>query len=213
MSIKLILGIVAVLAICIYVFKKTVSNDAENDYRLRDILANSGSKEEETEKPTLNLKSSYNEKALEENVYEELEKEKNDKTVAVIEHEEEKTQQAAEPQTSYSTTTHESYSYHTPNYNQEVYYEKVNDDACESYSSEDEEPAEEEYKLSSEKTVTVKKSMGLLDYVKTFWKGVTFTIGAVLFLYAVYGLMNLTQTPEEAIKYSIWLLAGIILVK
>lgn len=211
MSIKLILGIVAVLAICTYIFKKTVSNDAENDYRLRDILANTGSKEEEDEKLTLNLKSSYNEKALEENVYEELEKEKNDKTVAVIEQEEEKIQQATEPQKSYSTTTHDSY--HIPNYNQEVYYEKVNDDACENYSAEDEEPAEEEEKYLSEKTVTVKKSMGLFDYVKTFWKGVTFTIGAILFLYAVYGLMNLTQTPEEAIKYSIWLLAGIILVK
>ena len=216
MSIKLMLGIMTVLAICIFVFKKTVSGDAENDYKLRDILANAKVEDEETEekeiqKPSLNIKSSYNEKALEENVYEEMEKEESS-PVKVLEKPEEKPLY-----NNYSTQTHE-----TSTYNSEVYYEKINDDACDTDVSEDTEDEEELYDNNSNyKEISYddyipekpKQKKTILDYIKTFWRGVTFTTGLLFSLYAIFGLTQMVQTSNDAIVYSIWLLAGVILLK
>lgn len=232
MSIKLMLGIIAVLAMCIFIFKKTVSGDAENDYKLRDILANAKEEDDEkiVEKPTLNLKSTYNEKALSENVYEQMEKEgvnngvnnnvnsKVNVGVAVAENDtaEEEKQEETPPYNSYSTNTH------TKSYNNDVYYEKINDDACEVEDEEDEEESKifnsksyddepEEYNYKSEKTIT-KPSKTIVDYIKTFWRGVTFTAGLLFSLYALYGFTSVHDS-NDAVIYSIWLLAGVILLK
>lgn len=221
MSIKLILGIIAVLTICIFVFKKTVSGDAENDYRLRDILANAKDEEENSEKEeasklTLNIKSSYNEKALEENIYEKMEKEQNS-SVKVIEKPQEKSEEKPSFN-KYSTQTHD-----TSNYNSEVYYEKINDDACETNSYEDIDEEENNidneskdnriYKEVSYDDYIPNKSKSILDYIKTFWRGITFTAGLLFSLYAIFGLTQMVQTSNDAIVYSIWLLAGVILLK
>ena len=212
MSIKLMLRIITILAICIYIFKKTVSGDAENDYRLRDILANSDKDDEEltTEKPSLNLNSGYNEKALSENVYEELEKEQTSNVQVV-----EKTQEKSEFN-NYSTQTHE-----TQNYSSDVYYEKINDDACDVENFDEDNSYidktdnlntydKEEYNLKPNKNNT---SKSLLGYIKSFWRGVTFTTGLLFSLYAIYGFTFLIQDTNDSIVYSIWLLAGVILLK
>ena len=63
-----------------------------------------------------------------------------------------------------------------------------------------------------EKGYKVKKK-GFTDYVKMFWKGITFSIGALITLYSFYGLTHFVQTSNDAILYSIWLLVGVILIK
>lgn len=210
--------------ICGVVFAKTVSNDAKNDYKLRDILTNSNKEETESEVFTPQTKSAaeteekpkpvhagiYEEK----NIYEEI---------------------AQEQQLSYSytTNTHSTNNYtspqsskveenlnSTPKYESEpVYYEKINDDACD--IDEDEyieegynEPKEFEGELKPKQNYAkTKKSSSLFEYVKTFWKGITFCIGMLVCIYSFYGIATQVQTSNDAIVFSIWLLIGVILIK
>lgn len=210
-----------VIGICVFVFTKTVSNDAKNDYRIRDILTNSKTvtKQEQPEEEPVAVaaapKQSFEEYQNEHNVYEEL--------VA---------KQKQTSYSSYSTTTHETESkkepaQEKPKFDEEkVYYEKINDDAC-PYSKDDdddyydEEPKtiynnNTEYKNNfeeSEQPLFQKPRKNLFDYIKTFWKGITFTIGLLVCLYAFGGLAYNVQTSNDAIVYSIWLLIGVILIK
>lgn len=284
MSVPFMIFLVVIFSICAFIFAKTVSNDAENDYKLRDILANAGSTDDETEeKEEVILPGQEIEKPkffdeakpkfanadkqtvlprAEKNIYQEMAERQatnyaystNYKTTAhetenedaeevtfdtpVATVTEEKTEN-----TTYSTPVHEKEPKREPEkeeqpktvlYDEPVYYEKINDDACdpEEYQNdeiEEEEIAEEEnpqiyaakyddtdeeyYEEDKIKTVKSYSPNGLFGYVKTFWKGITFTLGAFLCLYAAYGIITQAQTPNDALLYSIWLLIGVILIK
>ncbi|MCR5265876.1 MAG: hypothetical protein K6E29_04700 [Cyanobacteria bacterium RUI128] len=207
----------AIIGICVFVFTKTVSSDAKNDYRIRDILANAKSeapKPEPAEEPVpvaAAPKQSFEEYQNEHNVYEEL--------VA---------KQKEAGYQSYSTTTHEDKKEEEQFFTQEkVYYEKINDDACPVEETKDIYRDEEEPEIKPDKkysetlydevdedyTPKKKQYKSLSDYVKTFWKGITFTIGLLVCLYAFGGLAYNVQTSNDAIVYSIWLLIGVILIK
>ena len=194
--------LVVVLGICIYVFTKTISNDAENDYRLRDILANSNnddmlSDERPNTKINLNLKESEIQPEPEKNIYEEIAQEQQ-KDITKNTYNE------------YSTQTHE-----VPNnvetkkvaydYPKTDYYEKINDDVCEY-----DENIEED---KNEKNEFYPKRRSIFDYVKTFWRSITFTIGVVICLCALYCLTAQIANSNDAVVYSVWLLIGLILIK
>lgn len=205
MSLSLWVVVVIVIAICTFIFTKTVSNDAANDFKLRDILSNSPD-EEENEKP---LKSAYlprGEESEPHQSYEEYEKQ----TGNIYE------EIAKEENNEFETTVHETEPEETEEteekpdeqcYQEEVYYEKINDDACDV----DEDYEEENYCEVKQKPYPKKRS--LFDYVKTFWRGITFTIGFLICLYAFFGIISQVETSNDAIIYSIWLLIGVILIK
>lgn len=206
------ISLTVVLIICVVIFNKTVSGDKENDYRLRDILARAADEDEEEkenkDEESLPQKTEeYDPSALEVNVYEEMEK-----------------QQKVETTNNYSTTIHvseESESIipkNNLNFNQDVYYEKINDDACDEVSDifedneqEDEEESFEDKKPSKKKEA--EKNSGFIYYIKTFWRGVTFTAGIICFILATYGFLNSAQTTSDDIIFAILLLAGVILLK
>jgi hypothetical protein len=202
MSVPFLIFLTIILGLCIYVFTKTVSNDAKNDFRLRDILSNSEEKDSvlaksQTIKDNINsTKEATVEKVYANNIYEELanssENQKNN---------------------NYSTTTHNnSYEETTSRYNDDTYYEKINDDAC---PQEDKRIYyEEEYISKNFKNQNYnRKSKNLFGYVKTFWKGITFSIGALVCIYSFIGLAYNVQTSNDALIYSLWLLIGVILIK
>lgn len=208
----------AVAAICVFVFTKTVSSDAKNDYKIRDILANARSEapKKETEEEPVPVaaapKQSFEEYQNEHNVYEEL--------VA---------KQKEAGYQSYSTTTHEDEKDEEEHFftQEKVYYEKINDDACPESETKDVYPDDDETETMSGKKYSEtlydeidedyipkkKPYKSLFDYVKTFWKGITFTVGLLVCLYAFGGLAYNVQTSNDAIVFSIWLLIGVILIK
>ena len=53
----------------------------------------------------------------------------------------------------------------------------------------------------------------VLQMIKSFYKGITFTIGILVCLYSLFGVIKFAQTTDDAIIYSIWLLIGVILIK
>lgn len=215
----------AVTGICVFVFTKTVSNDAKNDYRIRDILTNSktvtkpeATEEKEPAAVAATPKQSFEEYQNEHNIYEEL-----------------AAKQKESGYSSYSTTTHTTESKNEsaqekPKFAEEkIYYEKINDDAC-PYSKDDDDDDdyyEKEPKMTynsnntkyqkdfeeKEEPLYQKPRKNLFDYIKTFWKGITFAIGLLVCLYAFGGLAYNVQTSNDAIVYSIWLLIGVILIK
>ena len=204
MSISLLFVLTFIIAVCVFVFAKTVSNDAKNDFRLRDILANSTNETETPRKPQPRVKT---EEATVENVYA-------NNIYEEIVNNKEKEQQTI----NYSTTAHETPTYNTeeetPKYNQEVHYEKINDDACpedeDNYDSEYEEAL---YKMKNPKFVPAKPSRNFFGYIKTFWRGITFTVGLLVSVYSFIGLAYNVQTSNDALIYSLWLLIGVILIK
>ena len=212
-SLWVVFGII--LAVCGFIFTKTVSNDAKDDYRLRDILANAGN-DEETEseekeevilpgqeiakpkffdEPKPEFKHADEQPVMvktkedEKNIYQELaEKQKENysystNTYATMAHEtisDKKEKSRVEPETKEESK----FEYEKP------VYEKINDDACDpcEYEHEEEEDIlEDEEKIYAEKDFedemeedtksykTVKRNQSLFDYVKMFWKGITFS--------------------------------------
>ena len=65
----------------------------------------------------------------------------------------------------------------------------------------------------NEKNEFYPKHRSLFDYVKTFWRSITFTIGVVICLCALYCLTAQIANSNDAVVYSIWLLIGVILIK
>ena len=204
MSITFWIFLVIVLGICIFVFTKTVSNDAKNDYRLRDILSNSDDTVPEQKKEPEPVKNPQEYLEPEKNIYEEIAE-----------------KQAAPNYDGYSTQTHETYNQETVSQEEEkeknisqpqekVYYEKINDDAC--------DIEEDYYEAEQPKNIKYKPEQkpyrrSLFDYVKTFWRGVTFTVGGLICLYSAYGIVTQVQTSNDAIIFSLWLLIGVISIK
>lgn len=199
MSIQLFIVVVIIISICTIIFTKTVSNDAKNDFKIRDILSNND--ESESVKSIFEpVKSVNEEKSFEDfenqkNIYEEISEEQNKKE-----------------KQDYNTTIHSAQKQEEPEIDQEedVYYEKINDEACsEEYNEKYKE--DDEYEQMLYKKPVVRGS--LFDYVKTFWRGITFTIGLLVCLYSVIGIAYQVQTSNDAIIYSLWLLIGVILIK
>ena len=198
-----------VIGICVFVFKKAVSNDAQNDYRLRDILSNV---DEDDIFADPKLREPQKEAVP---VYGNTEKE------------EEYSYSKNYSTNTYSTTTHEQRT--EKKEEEKVYYEKVNDDACDDYSKNDykttesytdeeenEDYEDDDYTNQFEKGLKPQKqSLGrrLFDTIKTFWRGITFTIGLLVTIYSFGGLATQVQTSNDAIVYSIWLLIGVVLIK
>lgn len=223
MSLSFWLILAGVIGVCVFIFTKTVSTDAKDDYRIRDILTNkkNETQKEEIEEPVPvaeTPKQSFEEYQNEHNIYEEIAAKQNHSGY----------------HSSYSTTTHiseDSNKNSNETYKQEnVYYEKINDDACPEeetktvYSNdtyEEEQGSFMDKKLKNsiykeeDETLTPKEKpyKSLFDYVKTFWRGITFTVGLLVCLYAFGGLAYNVQTSNDAIVYSIWLLIGVILIK
>ncbi len=202
MSTSLWIIIAVITIISIIIFKKTVSSDAENDFKIRDILSGN-SYEEEPEPNPQPIKTQKNIEAdylnPQKNIYEEIEE---------LEHKQ-STQQAQEysqPKQEYSTQTHNEQEFHTETQNNYEY------SAQNSYKQPQSKTMFEKEFQNIEKEYKVKKK-GFADYVKMFWKGITFSIGALITLYSFYGLTHFVQTSNDAILYSIWLLVGVILIK
>jgi hypothetical protein len=213
MSLSILIPAIIIVSICVFVFTKTVSNDAKNDFKLRDILSNTQDNDT-AETPVYNKQQTINsqeatvEKVYANNIYEELSKEETNQT----------------KYSGYSTTTHDT-GYEKreekPNYNNnDTYYEKINDDACpdddEKYIDEDEDYEDISYeKKTSPKKQKIRpvKTRNLFDYVKTFWRGVTFTVGAIVTVYSFIGLAYNVQTSNDALIFTLWLLIGVILIK
>ena len=93
MSLSFWLILTAVIGICVFIFTKTVSSDAKNDYKIRDILANTKSelRKEEQEEPEEEPvpvatvpKQSFEEYQNEHNVYEELVAKQREKGVHLV---------------------------------------------------------------------------------------------------------------------------------
>jgi hypothetical protein len=243
MSLSVLLVSAGVIGVCGFIFKKTVSNDAKNDFRLRDILMSESPYEEDvSEEVKVAPKSDITKPKF----FNELKKEDmQQETVATKtlcdEPEEETKGNYSYSANAYSTNTHgnndnksinekESYEYD----NGAVYYEKINDDACESDYDNDDELEEEyqqtayqknyryfaeeepqDYQSKEQEPKVVKKSLALnlFGFVKTFWRGITFSLGALICLYAFYGVVAQAETSNDALLYSIWLLIGVILIK
>lgn len=202
MSTSLWIIIAVITIISIIIFKKTVSSDAENDFKIRDILSGN-SYEEEPEQTPQPIKTQKNIEAdylnPQKNIYEEIEE---------LEHKQ-STQQAQEysqPKQEYSTQTHNEQEFHTETQNNYEYSTQN------SYKQPQSKTMFEKEFQNIEKEYKVKKK-GFTDYVKMFWKGITFSIGALITLYSFYGLTHFVQTSNDAILYSIWLLVGVILIK
>lgn len=208
MSLSFWLLSATVVGICVFVFKKTVSNDATNDYRIRDILSRQEDEELSLKKPT-----PQKEEQIPEPVGACVNKEYENSSAE---------QSYSYHTNSYSTTAHEN-TEETEPVEEKVFYEKINDDACENYNKfdeedlyEDDEYTDEDYtEIDNEKSVhkPILKKRSLFDYVKTFWHGITFTIGILVCLYSFFGIATQVQTSNDAIIYSIWLLIGVVLIK
>lgn len=217
MSLSLWVVVIIVITVCTIIFTKTVSNDAANDYKLRDILSKSpdeeenGSQkklksafiptEEEEEAPMQQSYEDYEKQTG--NIYEEMVKEQNSQAqdFGTKVHE-----TAADEFDEDIEEEQEEYKEPQNNYQEEVYYEKINDDACDF-----EEEDEENYCEVQQKKYP--KKSGLLGFVKTFWRGITFSVGLLVCLYSLIGILNMVQTSNDAIIYSLWLLIGVILIK
>ena len=202
MSTSLWIIIAVITIISIIIFKKTVSSDAENDFKIRDILSGN-SYEEETEPTPQPIKTQKNIEAdylnPQKNIYEEIEE---------LEHKQstQQTQEYSQPKQEYSTQTHNEQEFHTETQDNYEY------SAQNSYKQPQSKTMFEKEFQNIEKEYKTKKK-GLADYVKMFWKGITFSIGALITLYSFYGLTHFVQTSNDAILYSIWLLVGVILIK
>ena len=202
MSLSVLIVAIILLSMCVYVFTKTVSNDAKNDFKLRDILYDSNENNTELYQKKLKENIQYSkdatvEKVYANNIYEELANEQNYQT----------------NKNTYSTTAHdmnEKFSEESSSqYNDDTYYEKINDDPIE----EEEQEIETTQKTTYKQPIYSPKKRNLADYVKTFWRGITFSIGALVCVYSFIGLAYNVQTSNDALVYSIWLLIGVILIK
>lgn len=236
-SFWLITGIV--LAICGYIFTKTVSNDAENDFRLRDIMSNS--------EETLPLKEEKSEeipnfpgKNLTQRGFMFKDEINSQEQTPVVNFAKKETYN------SYSTKIHDDNSETVNNtssvknnHSQEKsYYQKdrcmitdkveneqqkqivmpksitITDTKIEQEEKEEEKIYTNSYamKMQKEYTPTINK-FGILHYIKTFWKGATFALGLPAFTYGLFSFIFNAPTTTEKLTYSIWILLGVILIK
>lgn len=243
MSLSVWLISAGVIGVCGFIFKKTVSNDAQNDFRLRDILTTDSPYEEEIqEEVSVSPKKDISKPKF----FNELKKDDmQQETVATKtlydEPEQEQKVNYSYSTNTYSTSTHSDNETKTTNEkntyeydNEPVYYEKINDDACEpDYKPDDDfdeeyqstayqkdyndfvedEPQPSHTKYQEPKVVKKSPLLNLFGLVKTFWRGITFSLGALICLYAFYGVVAQAQTSNDALLYSIWLLIGVILIK
>lgn len=225
------------MLLCAFIFTKTISNDARNDYMLRDILSNSS---DETD-----YRKQREEKVLN---TQKMQYEETQNQVSVV---------SAQP-SQYSTTMHaEKSDYHT-NYGnsvavkepehvqEESYYQKDRCMATDKVNPTNTEPTvknnikqekaepvqtlpkraskflpsdntEEEYTISEEKPLAVKahnhQSNGLMHYIKLFWRGITFTLGALACLYGLNMFLSSAAMGADTLVSTLWVLIGVILVK
>ena len=245
MSLSVLFLSAGIIGLCGFIFKKTVSNDAKNDFTLRDILTSESPYEAEEEEVKVASQDIRKPKFFNELKNEEAERET--ETVAIKtdyeDSEREQKDNYAYSTRAYSTNVHDVNEQRTeekPNYqydDEPVYYEKINDDACEpdydttddyeeeftakksidfdNFDDEEDDDDDLKYTPKNKETKIVKKSFGssLFSLIKTFWRGITFSLGALICLYAFYGVVAQAQTSNDALLYSIWLLIGVILIK
>jgi len=188
MSTSLWIAVFVVLALCIFIFKKTISSDAENDFKIRDILSsrdsvpnesiNKMAQPEHAHQPS---EADYTE--TQKNLYEEIAE--------------------SQKQEQYKTETHNDY--HTEY--SKSFGTKTSDD-----NTLDNAAYDKNFKHKSTPEAYVKR-LGFCDFLRIFWRGITFTIGSLACLYSLYGLVSFVQTSNDAVIYSIWLLIGVILIK
>lgn len=192
--------LVIITIACIIIFKKTVSSDAENDFKIRDILSGNSYEEPEPIPQPEKIQKSVKEEYLntQKNIYKEIEE------LEEKESQKEQTQNYSQTHNQYSTQTHnEQEKFHTET-NKNYDYNTQNSNKQQTYFDKEFQNIEKEY--------TTKKR-GFSNYVQMFWRGITFTIGALISVYSFYGLTHFVQTSNDAILYSIWLLIGVILIK
>lgn len=197
MSLPLLIFLIVIFGVCAFIFTKTVSNDAKNDFRLRDILSQT---DDDTVISNKNLNRVKTEEATVDNVYS-----------SNIYEDIVNSQKTNSSETEYSTTAHSENNSEqkseTPKYNQNTYYERINDDACFEDDYEDlDYNADDCVRKTS-------KSSKIINYIKIFWRGIIFTIGLLVSIYSFIGLAYNVQTSNDALIYSLWLLIGVILIK
>jgi len=234
-----------VLIFCGYLFKRTVSNDAQNDFKLRDIMSNTTVsapiKKEEEEQEEI---SSFPGKNLaRKSGGFEFKDEK-------IQHQESVSSMNmanTNSSTTYSTQIHDNNSIRTnstpsaPHTQEESYYQKdrcmvtdriddephqttvhstltMTETKTEPITEKEEETNEVSYSkefsanMRKEYTPTINK-LGVFDYIKTFWKGMTFALGVPALIYGLFSFITNAPTMTEKLTYSIWMLLGVILIK
>lgn len=97
---------------------------------------------------------------------------------------------------------------------QKEIYSEVND-----YKEKNDNKADEGFNGAYEiyenpKNIQNKKiKKDIIQMIKSFYRGITFTIGLLVCLYSLFGIIKFVQTTDDAIIYSIWLLIGVILIK
>ncbi len=215
MTISLWAIFIIIGGICAFIFAKTVSNDAKNDYSIRDILSNNDDSEPVIIEKQI-VEAPRQEYKEETNIYDEIIRKQQAQQTAQNQQIQENQQEQTSYNNAYSTTTHEDTPKHErSNYEQQVFYEKINDDACpyDKDENKDDDYFEDDDYEQEKPIKTVKKRRSLFDYVKTFWHGITFTIGIIICIYSFIGISTQVQTSNDAIIYSIWLLIGVILIK
>lgn len=233
MPLSLTVFLSAALIISVFIFKKMITNDAQNDYKLRDILANTKEEEPEVQEELQHSFKFSKELTKEKETYTPPKQEEAEKVYAHNMYEEiGAKQETIQKPSFYSTNTHETKTYQQPlkpTYSQDTYYEKINDDACPEYTSKEEDYSttqynktyEDKYEETTDEVeedtketyiqTPTKPSRNLYDYVKTFWRGITFTVGMLI---CVYSFLGLTQgSPDSALLYTLWLLIGVMLIK
>ena len=220
-SFWIVLGIVLIL--CCYLFTKTVSNDAENDIKLRDILSNpvsgTGLKKEDNDFSKNEAKGFEFKNKQTEPIIKTSEMKNGDYTKAELE--------------TYSTTAHsysnnntgadiiESSSQKSPQ--EESYYQKdrcmvtdkVEEDEPELvinkkiYKTVTETTSDTEGLFKEKEHVVTSQKRGYLYYIKIFWKGMTFALGIPACLYGLHMLFS----GADSLVASVWVLIGVILIK
>lgn len=196
MSVSLIIVLVVVVIFCVIVFQKTVAGDAENDFKIRDVLSRPDILEED--KPSVEQEYSYQEK-VEDSFYA-------TSNNHIVEPEENTSLDYEE----FKTNSHEDDL--KENKSEEIFRKEIEE-------SIKEEPKKSVYvqkdssKYIEKEKIVDKKSKNFFEYVKMFWRGVTFTVGMLICLASVFGIFVHTQTSNDALIYSIWALIGVILIK
>ena len=198
-SLWIIIAVVSI--VCIIIFKKTVTNDAENDFKIRDVLSRPDLSEEEN-----SLTETFNNEVEPQSIQKPMSQEMNK-------------QLYTEPENIYENLQKQQYEaeYKTNIHEETVMEKSLNHSYQEQKSDKEDDDSihydkDFSYEIKKEKT-PVKKKNNMFDYVRIFWRGITFAIGVLVCLYSLLGLTHYVQTSNDAIIYSLWLLIGVILVK
>ena len=192
MSAQVCILIIVVVIFMAILFRKIVRTDARDDFRIKNILKYSDTEENST--------SDY--QNIQKSVQESMNFSSNNEYKTEVHSEKDSLSQDIQPEPKQQENIHYSKDFHENTYEEKINDERYikSDDYFEKYES-----------PNNIKDKKIKKDVHQM--IKSFYKGITFTIGILVCLYALFGVIKFAQTTDDAIIYSIWLLIGVILIK